>query len=75
MQSLTPVRFAAKDGPFMQALEDALKCCGVNKQAYHGGSFIGNHVHKCLTVNTSNVNARSIRVYCGQSINHQSIRM
>ena len=41
MQSLTPVRFAAKDGPFMQALEDALKCCGVEKQAYHSGSFIG----------------------------------
>lgn len=59
MQSLTPVCFAAKDGPFMQALEDALKCCSVDKQAFHGGSFIGNHVHKCLTVNTGNVNWQS----------------
>ena len=48
--SLTPVHFAAKDGPFVQALEDSLRQCGVDRQAYHGGSFIGNHVHKCLQV-------------------------
>ena len=56
MQSLTPVHFAAKDGPFMQALENALESCGVEKQAYHGGTLVGNHVHKCLKVITSNGN-------------------
>lgn len=50
IQSTTPEQFAAKDGPFMQALEEALQSCGVERQAYHGGSFVGNHVHKCLRV-------------------------
>ena len=58
MLSLTPVHFAAKDGPFMQALENALESCGLEKQAYHGGTLVRNHVHKCLKVNTNNANAR-----------------
>lgn len=50
MQSETPAKFARKDGPFVQALEEALQQCGVERQAYHSRSFIGNHVHKCLRV-------------------------
>ena len=34
----------------MQGLEDALHSCGIDRQAYHGRTFIGNHVHKCLRV-------------------------
>ena len=50
IQSATPSKFALKDGPFMQGLEDALHSCGIDRQAYHGRTFIGNHVHKCLRV-------------------------
>ena len=46
----TPKEFATKDGPFVCALEEALQTCGVERQAYHGGSFVGNHVHTCLRV-------------------------
>ena len=34
----------------MQGLEEALHSCGIDRQAYHGRTFIGNHVHKCLRV-------------------------
>ena len=47
---MTPAKFSARDGPFVRTLEDALKHCGVDKEAYHGGSFVGNHVHECLKV-------------------------
>ncbi len=35
------------------ALEHALKSIGVERQAYYSGTFIGNHVHKCLQVISS----------------------
>lgn len=50
IQSLTPAKFAVKDGPFVRALDASLNSCGVEQQAYHGGSFVGNHVHECLKV-------------------------
>ena len=50
VQSATPKEFVARDGPFVHAVEDALQNCGVQRQAYHGGSFVGNHVHACLKV-------------------------
>lgn len=50
IQSLMPAKFAVKDGLFVQALDASLRGCGVDKQAYHGGSFVGNHVHECLKV-------------------------
>ena len=39
-----------KDGPFIAGLEDALKNLNVQRQAYQGGTFVGNHVHKLLKV-------------------------
>ena len=47
-----------KDNPFknvngglcVKGLEKVLKKLNVQKQAYHGKSFIGNHVHKMLDV-------------------------
>ena len=42
--------FEREDGVFVKSLEMALKSFHVERQAYHGGSFIGNHVHKALKV-------------------------
>ena len=38
------------DGPFSKAIEKSLQDIGVQRQAYHGGAFIGNHVHLCCQV-------------------------
>ena len=40
-QSLTPPEFDLHDGPFVQKLNETLKQCGVEHQAYHGGTFVG----------------------------------
>ena len=50
MKSLTPCEFATHDGPFVQMLDKTLKECGVERQAYYGGTFVGNHVNKCCKV-------------------------
>ena len=42
--------FETQEGPFVQSLDMALSSFNVERQAYHGGSFIGNHVHQCLKV-------------------------
>ena len=42
--------FEREDGVFVKSLEMALKSFNVEIQAYHGGSFIGNHVLKALKV-------------------------
>ena len=34
----------------MQALDKALSSFNVHRQAYYGGTFIGNHVHRTLMV-------------------------
>ena len=41
-----------KDGPFFKELEKCLQDLSVQWQAYQGGTFVGNHVHKLLKVNT-----------------------
>lgn len=42
--------FSLKDGPFVKDLDEALKSFKVERQAYYGGTFVGNHVHKTLKV-------------------------
>ena len=42
--------FSTVDGVFVKALDKALSSFNVERQAYYGGTFIGNHVHKCLEV-------------------------
>ena len=49
--------FAVSEGPFVKGVEAALS--SVQRQQYHGGAFIGNHVHKSLQVKWNNCN----RVY------------
>ena len=39
----------------MNAVESALSRCGIQRQAYFGGAFIGNHVHKALRVSPINL--------------------
>ena len=40
----------AFEGPFCRALDDALALFKVHREAYYGGTFTGNHAHKCLKV-------------------------
>ena len=42
--------FEREEGIFVSALDKALKSFHVERQAYHGGSFIGNHIHRALKV-------------------------
>ena len=42
--------FNIDDGPFCQGLDEALQHFKVQREAYYGGTFTGNHVHKCLKV-------------------------
>ena len=44
-------KFSRKDGPFYRSLAKALRDLNVERQAYHGKTFVGNHVHKLLKVN------------------------
>ena len=36
-------------GPCLASLEEVLQQFSIERQAYHGGAFIGNHVHKALS--------------------------
>jgi hypothetical protein len=38
------------DGPCVKKLDEVLNMLNVQRQAYHGRSFVGNHVHKMLKV-------------------------
>ena len=42
--------FACQDGVFVTALDTTLASFNVEGQAYNGGTFISNHVHRCLKV-------------------------
>lgn len=46
----TMQKFVEGTGPCNRALEQALNKMHVQRQAYHGGEFVGNHVDKCLKV-------------------------
>lgn len=43
-------KFDINDGPFYSSLETSLQELNVKRQAYQGGTFVGNHVHKLLNV-------------------------
>lgn len=43
--------FKIQDGPFVRTLDTALKSFNVHREAYYGGTFVGNHVHRTLKVN------------------------
>ena len=39
-----------QDNPLITAMDSTLQQFQVRRQAYFGGTFCGNHVHKCLKV-------------------------
>ncbi len=47
--------FDIDEGPFCQALDKALGTFKVYREAYYGGTFTGNHAHKCLKVGNNDV--------------------
>lgn len=42
--------FTNEEGPFVNSLDKALSSFNVDRKAYFGGAFIGNHVHRSLKV-------------------------
>ena len=42
--------FEREEGRFVKGLDTALSTFQVQRQAYYGGTFVGNHVHRCLKV-------------------------
>uniref|UniRef100_A0A1X7UAJ2 Uncharacterized protein n=1 Tax=Amphimedon queenslandica TaxID=400682 RepID=A0A1X7UAJ2_AMPQE len=40
--------FDREDGFFVKSLDDALASFNVERKAYYGGLFIGNHIHRAL---------------------------
>ena len=42
------LQWQQQKGPFTSALDDVINCIGVHRQAYHGGSFVGNDCLKLL---------------------------
>lgn len=49
-RKFTEMSSSISDGPFFATMEESLKACRVKRQAYQGGTFVGNHVHKLLKV-------------------------
>ena len=56
----------------MKSLDDALASFNVERQAYYGGTFVGNHVHRSLKVlqyrKTQICNIISITLYCYRNL-------
>jgi len=53
-------KFEPGDGPFFSTLEKSLQHLNVKRQAYQGGTFIGNHVHKLLKVSQCELTSHNI---------------
>lgn len=52
LEKVTNKGFDKSEGPFVKALDAALASFHVERQAYYSGTFVGNHVHRCLKVKT-----------------------
>ena len=50
MRAEVEKEFKMEEGPFNKGLDEALKSFNVQREAYYSGTFVGNHVHKCLKV-------------------------
>ena len=49
-ESVVKKGFTSEEGPFTNSLDKALSSFNVERQAYYGGTFVGNHVHRSLKV-------------------------
>ncbi len=63
-RKFTDMNSTISDGPFFATLEECLKACKVKKQAYQGGTFVGNHVHKLLKVINSVLKMHLPNLFC-----------
>ncbi|CAI7992709.1 hypothetical protein GBAR_LOCUS1082 [Geodia barretti] len=52
--------FRMEEGPFIIGLDRALKGFNVQHEAYYGGTFVGNHVHRCLKAENINTLCQSV---------------
>ena len=50
VEAMLAAKFRSADGPFFRSLEKALTALHVERQAYHGGTFVGSHVNKLVKV-------------------------
>ena len=50
LERVVKSKFDMKEGPFIKGLEKTLQDLHVHRQAYQGGTFGGNHLHKLLKV-------------------------
>lgn len=50
MEAVTNKGFDKNEGSFVRGLDEALASFHVERQAYYSGTFVGNHVHRCLKV-------------------------
>ena len=46
VKAIIAMKYEAKYGPFHQCLSRALVKLNIDRQAYHGGTFVGNRVNK-----------------------------
>ena len=46
--------FRMSDEPFVTAVTNVLHEVGVDQQAYHSRTLIGNHIHKCCQASKYN---------------------
>ena len=53
IEDISSNKIDIENGPCVLSLDATLKELGVERQAYHGKSFIGNHCHKMLRVSES----------------------
>ena len=50
-------------GPIASSLDDVLKKHKIHRQAYHGKSFVGNHVSKCCKVRAPKMVVFNFKLY------------
>jgi len=50
LEVVTRKGFDKGEGPFVKSLDAALASFNVERQAYYSGTFVGNHVQRCLMV-------------------------
>ena len=43
-------KFKPANGAIFRSLSKALDKLNIKREAYHGGAFVGNHVHKLIQV-------------------------
>ena len=49
-ESVVKKGFTSEEGAFVNSLDKALSSFNIERQAYYGGTFVGNHVYQSLKV-------------------------